>query len=203
MERSHGYSAFIERMNIGGEENFRLKYEGQKAIERVDKLLETFETSMEDLLNYEGVPVEFKPLSLENALNNEIEEESKEWSTDSLEDKLLYSYWKEVKGIIVPEVYIGSAGPSSWPQNASGRRIHGVRFNSEYRHEITTSTAFNQIQLQDIVDDRHIEVIEVKINLNSEVIGQVITARDMFKRDYNLRTIEPVIISENKDPSLE
>ncbi len=113
-------------------------------------------------------------------------------ATQKLEDRLLYSYWKDIGGIIVLEVYVGSTGPSSWPPQSGSRRIDGVRFNSEYRDEITTlTTVFNQTQLQDIVDDRHIEVIEVKSRLNPEVIGQAITAKDMFKRDYNSRTIEP------------
>lgn len=46
-----GYEAFIDRMNIGGEECFRLHDEARQAIKRVPKLLEAFERPMAELLD--------------------------------------------------------------------------------------------------------------------------------------------------------
>ncbi|ERH09518.1 MAG: hypothetical protein J07HX64_01276 [halophilic archaeon J07HX64] len=81
--------------------------------------------------------------------------------------------------------------------------IDGLRFRSEYRDEITVQAAFSQSQLRDIVEDRHVEVIELKSSLNRPVIGQAIAGRDMFKRDYEPRTVEPVVVCGSGDLTLE
>ena len=47
------------------------------------------------------------------------------------------------------------------------------------------------------------EVIEVKSSLNRPVIGQAIAGRDLFERDYEPRTIEPVVVCGSGDPALE
>ena len=197
-----GYEAFIERRNLDGEEMFRLRNEAIQTIERVDELLEAFEVPMDQLLDYEGVPVDFEPLSLPETLNDSEDSEYR-WTHDSPEDHLLVGYWNEVGGVVVPEVHIGYTGPSDWPSGTGSRRIDGLRFMSEYRDEITTPTAFSQSQLQDIVDDKHVEVIEIKQSLGRPVIGQAIAARDMFQRDYNPRTVEPVVVVGDGDPALE
>lgn len=195
-----GYEAFIERMNIDGEEQFRLRDEAQKAIGRVDNLLDAFEQPMEELLDFQHVPVGFEPLSLADTLPGD--NQGTQWTPKSGEDRLLTGYWNEVGGIIVPEVHIGGTGPSNWPSGTRSRRLDGLRFTSEYREEITTRTAFTQSQLQDIVNDRHVEVIEVKNSLTRPVIGQAIAGRDMFERDYEPRTIEPVVVVGSGDPAL-
>lgn len=196
-----GYEAFIERMNIDGEEQFRLRDEARQAIERVDKLVNTFERPMEELLDSQHVPVEFEPLSLTDTLPGE--DAGTQWKPKSGEDRLLTGYWNEVGGIIVPEVHLGKTGPSNWPSGTRNWRLDGLRFPSEYRDEITTRGAFSRAQLQDIVNDRHVEVIEVKNSLTRPVIGQAIAGRDMFERDYQPRTIEPVVVVGNGDPALE
>jgi hypothetical protein len=81
--------------------------------------------------------------------------------------------------------------------------IDGFRFRSEYRDGITVQAAFSQSQLRDIVKDRHVEVIEVKSSLNRPVIGQAIAGRDMFERNYEPRTVEPVVVCGSGDPALE
>jgi len=196
-----GYEAFIERMNIDGEEQLQLRDEARQAVERVDELLDTFERPMEELLDNQHVPIEFESLSLSDTLPGN--DGGTRWMPDSGEDRLLEGYWKDVGGIIVPEVHIGGTGPSDWPSGSSSRRIDGLRFTSEYRDEITTPTAFSQTQLRDIVKDRHVEVIEVKNSLGRPVIGQAIAGRDMFERDYEPRTIEPVVVVGSGDPALE
>jgi hypothetical protein len=198
-----GYGAFIERMDIDGEERFRLQSEAREAIDRVEKLLNAFDRPMEELLDNQGVPIEFEPLSLPRTLNESDNRSEFRWIPDTREDRLLVGYWNSIGGIIVPEVHIGSSGPSDWPPGSGSRRIDGLRFRSEYRDEITTATAFTQSQLRDIVSDRHVEVIEVKSSLNRPVIGQAIAGRDMFHRDYEPRTIEPVIVCGSGDPALE
>lgn len=198
-----GYEAFIERMNINGKEQFRLRGEARQAIERVDKLLAAFERPMEELLDNQGVPIEFEPLSLPETLNEPGDSSTSRWTPDTGEDRLLVGYWNKVGGIIVPEVHIGDNGPSDWPSGSGSRRIDGLRFRSEYRDEITTPTAFSQTQLRDIIKDRHVEVIEVKSSLNRPVIGQAIAGRDMFERDFKPRTIEPVVVCGSGDPALE
>jgi len=198
-----GYEAFIERRNIDDEERFRLRDEARQAIERVPSLLETFDRPMDELLDNQGVPVEFEPISLARDLNDADTREPYRWTPDTPENKLLASYWNDVGGVIVTEVHIGGTGPSNWPSGAGSRRLDGLRFRSEYRDEINTPTAFSQAQLQEIVRDRHVEVIEVKQSLNRPVIGQATAGQDMFERDYDPRTIEPVVVCETGDPALE
>lgn len=198
-----GYEAFIDRMNIDGGEHFKLRDEASQAIERVSALHEAFSTPMDALLEYEGLPVEFEPLSLATDLNDPEDSETLQWTPSTPENHLLVGYWKDAGGIIVPEVHIGDTGPAKWPSGSRSRQIDGVRFSSDYREEINMPTAFSQAQLQDIVADRHVEVIEVKQTLGRPVIGQAIAARDMFKRDYGPRTVEPVVVCGRGDPALE
>ncbi len=199
---SPGYEAFIERTDIDGEEHFRLRADTRQAIDRVEKLRETFERPMEELLDNQGVPITFEPLSIRRTLDDP-ERGAARWTPDPGEDRLLAGYWNDVGGIIVPEVHIGKNGPSDWPSGSSKRMIDGLRFRSEYRDEITVQAAFSQSQLRDIVKDRHVEVIEVKSSLNRPVIGQAIAGRDMFERDYEPRSIEPVVVCGSGDPALE
>lgn len=198
-----GYEAFVERRNINGEEYFRLRDEARQAIERVPALRETFDRPMDELLDNQGVPVEFEPISLARDLNDADTREPFRWTPDTPENKLLTGYWNDAGGVIVTEVHIGGTGPSNWPSGAGSRRLDGLRFRSEYRDEINTLTAFSQAQLQEIVRDRHVEVIEVKQSLNRPVIGQAIAGRDMFERDYEPRTVEPVVVCGSGDPALE
>lgn len=198
-----GYEAFIDRMNIDGKEHFQLREEARQAIERVPALQDAFDNSIEALLDYEGVPVEFEPVSLATDLNDPEDRAEFRWTPSTPENHLLTGYWKDVGGIIVPEVHIGDTGPTEWPADSRSRQIDGVRFSTEYRDEINSPTAFSQAQLQNIVSDRHVEVIEVKQSLGRPVIGQAIAAREMFKRDYDPRTIEPVVVCGRGDPALE
>lgn len=198
-----GYQAFIDRITVDGKEHFQLRPEAREAIDRVPALQQAFDRTMDELLAYEGIPVEFEAFSLAVDLNDPENRSKYRWTPSSPEDRLLDSYWEEVGGIIVPEVHIGDTGPSTWPDESRSRQIDGVRFTSEYRDEINTQTAFGQSQLQDIVSDRHVEVIEVKQTLGRPVIGQAIAARDMFRRDYDPRTVEPVVVCGRGDPALE
>jgi len=198
-----GYEAFIDRMNIDGKEHLQLREEASQAIERVPELQEAFDRSMEALLEYEGIPVEFDPVSLASDLNDPEDREAFRWTPSTPENHLLTGYWKDVGGIMVPEVHIGDTGPTAWPAGSRSRQIDGVRFSTDYRDEINTPTAFSQAQLQNIVSDRHVEVIEVKQSLGRPVIGQAIAAREMFERDYAPRTVEPVVVCGRGDPALE
>lgn len=198
-----GYEAFIERRRLDGEERFRLRDEARLAIERVDDLLEAFDRSMEDLLDRKGVPVEFDPPSLQDTLDRSPDETPGRWRPTTPEDHLLQAYWEHMGGVIVPEVHIGGTGPADWPEGSASRRLDGLRFRSEYKDGITTATAIRQPQLRDLVAGRHVEVIEVKQVLNRPVIGQAIAGRDMFQRDYNPGSIEPVVVCGSGDPGLE
>ena len=198
-----GYQAFIERIMLDGEEHFLLTAGGRAAIEATSELIATFEYPMEELLEGEHVPVEFEPASLAEELTEADDPDQFRWTPTTPEDRLLVGYWEQVGGTIITEVNIGDAGPSRWPEGSSFRRLDGVRFDSEYRNEITKPTVFSSAQIQDIVDDRHVEIIEVKQRLNRPVIGQAIAGRDMFERDYMPRTVEPVVVCGKGDPSLE
>jgi len=199
---SPGYETFIERRDINGEEHLRLRDEARQAIDRVDRLHKAFERPMEELLDNQGVPITFEPLSIRRTLDDS-NSVATNWTPDPGEDRLLASYWDDVGGVIVPEVHIGRTGPSDWPSGCSKRMIDGLRFRSEYRDEITVQGAFSQSQLRDIVKDRHVEVIEVKSSLNRPVIGQAIAGRDMFERDYGPQTVEPVVVCGSGDSALE
>lgn len=119
------------------------------------------------------------------------------------EDRLLTGYWNRVGGVIVTEVHVVGSGASNLSSGSGRRRLDGLRFRSEYRDEINTPTTFSQAQLLEIVGDRHVEVIEVKQTLNRPVIGQAIAGRDLFERDYDPGTVEPVVVCGSGDPALE
>lgn len=197
-----GYEAFVERRDIGGKEKFRLREEARTAIDQVSALTDVFEEwSMAELLDNDGVPVEFEPSSLGDEFSDPGH--TPRWRAETPEDRLLAGYWNDVGGTIVTEVQIGTAGPSTWPDGSGRRRIDGLRFQSEYRDEIDPPSAFTGPDLREIVADRHVEVIEVKTGLNRPVIGQAIAGQDMFQRDYDPRTVEPVVVCGSSDPALE
>jgi hypothetical protein len=199
-----GYEAFIERRDIDGQECFRLREEARRAIEAVPLLKQTIEEQpMEDLLDKKGVPLEFEDVSLAESMTDVEGREEIGWNPSTPENELLLGYWKQVRGTIITEVETGSSGPSAWPSGSGRRKIDGLRFSSEYRDEINSQTAFSQAQLRDIVQDRHVETIEVKQSLGRPVIGQAIAGRDLFERDYNPNTAEAVVICERGDPALE
>lgn len=199
-----GYNAFIERRDIDGEEHFRLQEAARRAIERIPGLLEVFnERSMEELLDKKGVPVEFEDISLAGSLTDAKGREKIGWSPKTPENRLLEEYWQQVGGTVVAEVETGASGPSNWPSGSGRRKIDGLRFRSEYRDEIASQTSFSQAQLRNIVQDRHVEIIEVKQKLNRPVIGQAIAGSDMFERDYDPNTSEPVVVCGKGDPALE
>lgn len=198
---SSGYEAFIERINIGGKPQFRLREEAQQAIEQVDELLDTFDRPMEKLLDKQHRPIEFEPLRLSETLC--ADGEGSQWTPNTEEDRLLASYWNKIGGVIVPKVHIGGTNRSDWPSESSSRRTDGLRFTSEYRDEITPQSIFSREELRDTVQNRHVEVIEVKNNLTCPVIGRVIAMKDMFERDYNPKTTEPVIVVKSGDAALE
>lgn len=199
-----GYEAFIERRDIDGQECFRLREEARRAIEAVPVLKRTIEEQpMEDLLNSKGVPLEFEDISLAESMTDVEGREEIGWNPSSPENELLVGYWKQVKGTIITEVETGSSGPSTWPSGSGRRKIDGLRFSSEYRDEINSQTAFSQAQLRDIVQDRHVEIIEVKQSLGRPVIGQAIAGKDLFERDYNPNTAEAVVVCGRGDPALE
>ncbi|MUV60007.1 hypothetical protein [Halobacterium sp. CBA1126] len=56
---SPGYEAFVGRREIDGEEYFELREEARKAIDGISELQSAFERDMDELLDYQGVPVEF------------------------------------------------------------------------------------------------------------------------------------------------
>ena len=199
-----GYEAFIERRDIGSEEHFRLREEARRAIDGIQELQDVFaEWSIDELLDNEGVPVEFEAISLAESMTDIEGRKEIGWRPTTPENRLLVGYWKQVGGTMVTEVETGASGPSKWPSGSKKRQIDALRVSSEYRNEINSQTSFSQAQLREIVHDRHVEVIEVKQSLGRPVIGQAIAGRDMFERDYGPRTTEPVVVCGGGDPALE
>lgn len=199
-----GYEAFIERRELDGEEHIRLRESARRAIEQVPELLAVFdERTLDELLDNEGVPVAFEDISLAESMTDVESRDTLGWDPTTPENRLLVGYWQHVGGTILTEVETGGGGPGNWPGGSSRRQLDGLRFRSEYRDEIHSQTAFSQAQLRDIVRDRHVEVIEVKQSLGRPVIGQAIAGRDLFERDYNPSTTEPVVVCGSGDPALE
>jgi hypothetical protein len=200
-ESSPGYVAFVEKRTIEGERHFRLRPAARRAVERVPALMEAIGRPMEELL--EWVTVEPASLSLAEKMDREDGGEAvSQWSPQTLEDRLLLRYAERVGGTIVTEVETGGSGPGTWPDDAGRRRIDGLRIVSDHGTEICSPDRFTQSQLRDLVADRHVEVIEVKKNLNRGVIGQAIAGRDLFRRDYAPATVEPVALCQNHDSAL-
>jgi len=98
-------------------------------------------------------------------------------------------------------------GPPQWPPGAKKRRIDGVRLlapppglsNGIYwfvreggRHLIASFIA-----------GARVEIIEVKQELNDEVLGQVIANADLLEMEYEPAQVDPVVDCEVGDPALE
>lgn len=117
----------------------------------------------------------------------------------TLEDNLIYKYWENNKGSLFLEVPIGN-NRNIWPKGSKIRRIDAIRVldsnNEIYR-------PFRLDIFQDIIKDKHIELIEAKQNLNRLVYGQVIAGIDMFIKQYKYKEIKGVILCEVGDPALE
>lgn len=192
-----GYEALIEVRQIDGKESMRLRPEAREAMNRVEKLQEAFDKTMEELL--EGIEVEPKGPSL---VDLEGKGGSRTWEPDTPEDQLLFTYWEEIGGTIIAEVPTGNSGPARWPEGSNPRRIDGVRFRSKGREEICPPSAFTTKQVKKVVQGRHVEVIEVKQSLNRTVIGQAVAGRELFRRDYNPSSVEPVVVCGSEDPAL-
>lgn len=171
--------------------------EARRAIESMDNLKEAFDQTMEELL--EGIEVEPEGIPLSKT---EGKGSVKTWEPNTAEDQLLFTYWEEIGGTIIAEVPTGNSGPARWPEGSNPRRIDGVRFRSKGREEICPPAAFTTKQIKKIVQGRHVEVIEVKQSLNRTVIGQAVAGRELFRRDYNPSSVEPVVVCGSEDPAL-
>ena len=152
---------------------------------------------MGDLL--EGIEVEPKGIP---PGGSEFSVTYEPWLPDTPEDQLLVSYWENVGGAIIAEVPTASEGSSNWPDSAKSRRIDGIRFKCKGRDEIYPPSAYTTEQIKKIVKGRHVEVIEAKQSLNRNVIGYAVAGRDLFLRDYNPASVEPVAVCGSDDPAL-
>jgi hypothetical protein len=124
----------------------------------------------------------------------------------SKEDRLLLKYWREVGGLIITEVPIGRDGPREWPPGAKQGRIDGVRLAapppslSDGIHAFTRDTRHNT---EILIAGSRVEVIEVKQDLNKDVLGQVIAGADLLEMEYAPAQVDPVVVCEVGDPALE
>lgn len=123
------------------------------------------------------------------------------WVPRSIEDHLLFAYWRRVGGRIYAEVPLGGpGGPGKWPSGCTRRRLDGVRFVGASDPAIVRYSAG---EFRQWVSDADTELIEVKRWLNRLVIGQIIAGRDMFGREYGTDARRSVIICAESDTALE
>jgi hypothetical protein len=137
------------------------------------------------------------------------------------EDRLLLKYWREVGGVIFTEMPIlrhgprewplGEIryGPPQWPPGAKKRRIDGVRL-------LAPPPGFSGLSdgiywfvrdgghlIASFIAGARVEVIELKQELNDEVLGQVIANADLLEMEYEPAQVDPVVVCEVGDPALE
>jgi hypothetical protein len=130
---------------------------------------------------------------------------SSQWT---YEDKLLYTYWQAVGGIIYTEVVVGGRGKANkWPSGSKPRRIDGVRIilpevlNSEA--DIITYSWKNADEFEHKIHEYAVEVIEVKTRLGRYVIGQTIIGIDLLELAYQPKQVHSIVVCKTGDPLME
>lgn len=123
----------------------------------------------------------------------------KEWNLRTHEDKLLFKYYTQVRGVLALEVPVGTQ--KAFPPKSKIRRIDGIRIPCN--NHLTAFYGDISDEFPGLIKNMKIELIEVKVKLNRLVIGQIIAGVDMFEREYKHTDITPVIVCSEGDPALE
>ena len=127
-----------------------------------------------------------------------------DWSPRTFEDKLLAAYHDAVGGRMYTEVAIAwSRGYMDWPAGHSHRSIDAVRLVEPYFEEDIIPFANHGPEVLNSVEEADVELIEVKQDLNRNVIGQVVAGRDLFSADYEPASIKGIALCANTDSALE
>lgn len=129
-----------------------------------------------------------------------------DWEPSTFENELIYSYWLVNKSLIFLEVPIGgTGGRGDWPKGSKIRRIDAIRLPgvSIVEEGILTSSKYSSEEFYTLTKDKDIELIEVKRNLNRLVLGQVVAGTDMLLRQYQPRSVTPIILCVKGDPAME
>lgn len=129
-----------------------------------------------------------------------------DWKPRTFEDSLIHKYWQKYNGRIYLEVPIGgNGGRGNWLAGSKIRRIDAVRVPdaAEEEHAILPFKEYTEDDFFSYSQDKTIELIEVKTNLNRLIIGQIIAGIDMFERQYAASRIIPIILCIEGDPALE
>jgi len=127
-----------------------------------------------------------------------------EWEPQTLEDRLLLAYYKEVGGRIYTEVSTPwSGGNKDWSDGYTNRYIDAVRLPESYFKEGIIPFANHGDEVLNSVRGEKVELIEIKKNLNRPVIGQLLAGYDLFKADYSPSEVKLVAICKSAEPGLE
>ena len=141
-----------------------------------------------------------------NRLNNKKTKQPflMNWETKSKEDRLLARYYKTRPGMFLVEIPIGGRGNDlPWGDACTTRRLDAVRILGYRGGKGVYKHSFNKECLARLFENKNVEVIEVKQNLNRTAIGQVIAGRDMFEKQYMGRNVKMVIVCSKGDSALE
>ena len=110
---------------------------------------------------------------------------------NTYEDKLLKKYWENNTGTLFKEVKI-----------AGRKRIDGILVTKGDKKAYPRKK-FDRGKLKNNLEENNIEIIEVKENLNRNVIGQVEVAKFFIEKKYNPKNISLVVICNKSNSQLK
>lgn len=123
------------------------------------------------------------------------------------EKELLREYGAASGGRIIAEAPVAGDGPDQpWPAGSSSRWLDGLRIPSEFTNRDIGVFRYRSGYRPQLIEDvtaAEVEVIEVKKSLNRPVVGQGLVGADMFRMEYHVAKVTPVIVVGTTDPAIE
>jgi hypothetical protein len=116
------------------------------------------------------------------------------------EEDLKRLYCLKHNGTSFTEVSVGN---KIIAKNSTDRRLDIVRIeNGTYKRQ--RQYAKDKEHFHDIVYNKHkIELVEVKVKLNRNVIGQILVGEYLFKKKFNVKNVSLAILYHIGDELLE
>lgn len=115
-------------------------------------------------------------------------------------------WWRDHprQGRLWVEVGIGRGGPGGWPNPQSSRDIDAVHI-PDHPVRAVREWGIGNDELTADVDGRDVEIVEAKVELNADVIGQCLAGVDMVTRACPTHAVvTPVaVVCGEPDPALQ
>lgn len=115
----------------------------------------------------------------------------------TLEDKLLKEYWNRNPGLLFKEVELRKI-----EDGKRAKRTDGILIPQREK-KVYSRNKFNSEKMKEVIKGEPIKVIEVKKELNRDVIGQVEVAAYLAKDEFDSQKASPVIVCGKTHSSLK